>query len=139
LDIAHNTFKQFDKDSNGSLSPDEIKNVLTSLRQDPNSPAFSRCFEKDKNKDNLISFDEFYEIITDIPPPTQTEQWKAFFNLLDFDKNGKITLPELLMVLKELEMDFYDEDVEQMFVDIDINGDGTLSLSELQNYILQKF
>jgi len=56
--------------------------------------------------------------------------------MLDIDGNGKVTAPELCMVLRELGFNFSDYDVESVFISADDDGNGYLSIEELKNLVL---
>jgi len=140
MNTVRKTFRHFDKDGNGVLSKDEVASLLRALRQNPNSSSFTKIFEReDTNNDGVIDFDEFVELISNQPPPEEKEQWDAFFHLLDIDGNGKITAPEMVMVARDLGLGLSDIDVENIFIEADMNGDGFLNMEELKSLLVHSY
>jgi Ca2+-binding EF-hand superfamily protein/catechol 2,3-dioxygenase-like lactoylglutathione lyase family enzyme len=137
LAIVKKTFKHFDVNGDGVLCKEEFAKVLSSLRQNANSPAFAKIFSReDQNDDGVIDFEEFLLIIKDQPPVDALEHWEAFFNLLDIDGNGKITCPEMAMVIREMNFGLHDSHIENLFIEADEDGNGSLTIEELRNFFL---
>jgi len=135
--ILRKTFHHFDKNNDGTLGKDEIRKLLISLRQNPDSSTFAHIFEAiDKDKSGSIDQEEFVQMMTK-EAPTTTATWDAFFHLLDIDGNGKITSPELCMILRELGFQFTDHDIENVFISADDDGNGYLTLDELKKLVLE--
>ena len=64
LDELKQVFDSFDTDGNGSLSPEEVMNVLCSLRMNPNTEDIKSIFiSTDQDVSNTIKFDEFSQWI----------------------------------------------------------------------------
>ncbi|CBY11286.1 unnamed protein product [Oikopleura dioica] len=57
-------FRLFDKDQDGYLNMDELKNALSLVGQD--GSAENLMAASDANKDNKLDFDEFVEMMKDI-------------------------------------------------------------------------
>lgn len=63
---------------------------------------------------------------------TETKKWDVVFKLCDDDNNGQITLPELNSKLSGLGLCLGDDEMEELFLDIDEDGDGKISLDEFK-------
>lgn len=57
-------------------------------------------------------------------------KWKTIFSLCDDDGNGKRQAPELCHKLSDLGLTLNDEELDELFLDMDTNGDGTLDCDE---------
>jgi len=94
------------------------------------------AFDADNN--NAIDFRELVDGLSVFMKGTPDEKLALSFKLYDVDHDGYITQPELERVMTQLSLVFDDEDrsleirelVHRMFDDLDINGDGRLSLHE---------
>jgi len=94
------------------------------------------AFDVDNNK--TIDFQEFVDGLSVFMKGTSEEKLELSFKLYDVDHDGYLTQPELEKVLTKLAAVFTLEEqtleikalVARMFEDLDINGDGRLSLTE---------
>jgi|TARA_B110000977_G_scaffold199405_2_gene286701 Ca2+-binding EF-hand superfamily protein len=73
-------------------------------------------------------------------PPTppklsdlQKREIKSIFVLYDLNENGSLDKKELLEALKDTGYD--DDEIEEMFDDYDVNGDGEISLREFEKML----
>lgn len=57
--------------------------------------------------------------------------------MLDLDGNGKITCAELAMVLREMNIALGDEDLENLFIEMDEDGNGYLTIDEIREFFLK--
>jgi len=130
--IVRKTFKAFDKSGDGIVSRDELRHLLLSLHQTPDESILDEFLAGAES----INLDQFVDIIAKKPPPTE-DQFIAFFNLLDIDKNNKVTAPEFCQVAREIGLELEDSEVDNFFLEADLDGDGTCDLSELRNFFLQ--
>eukprot|EP00928_Gymnodinium_smaydae_P048042 TRINITY_DN32092_c0_g1_i1.p1 TRINITY_DN32092_c0_g1~~TRINITY_DN32092_c0_g1_i1.p1 ORF type:complete len:478 (+),score=76.25 TRINITY_DN32092_c0_g1_i1:82-1515(+) len=60
---------------------------------------------------------------------------KALFNKFDADGSGKISRPELLRVLRELDKNITEHEVEQVLEAADVNHDGCIDYDEFVHWI----
>lgn len=66
---------------------------------------------------------------------TQNADYQATFDLIDVDKDGRITAAELKNLISALGGEVSDEMAEQAVNVIDTDNDGLVSLSELADYL----
>ncbi|KAI9189534.1 hypothetical protein H9P43_000967 [Blastocladiella emersonii ATCC 22665] len=92
----------------------------------------------DANGDKTIDFREFVEGLSVFARGTPEEKLELSFKLYDINRDGYITRKELFKITSQLYSAFYNEDqsarinelVGRLFEDLDVNGDGQLSLTE---------
>ncbi|KAI9216101.1 hypothetical protein BC828DRAFT_394235 [Blastocladiella britannica] len=92
----------------------------------------------DSNGDHRIDFHEFVEGLSVFSRGTPEEKLALSFKLYDIDRDGYVTKRELFKITSQLYSAFYNEDqsariremVARIFDDLDVNGDGQLSLTE---------
>lgn len=68
-------------------------------------------------------------MISDVPENILRE-YKDAFEMFDKDKDGSITAKELAMVMKSLNQEPTDADVEEMINEVDVNGNGKIEYEE---------
>lgn len=95
------TFKAIDKDGNGSLSMQEMKDAFTALPS-VDEQELTRLFaEIDVNNDNRIDYDEFIAAaMTQRLDVSEQAAWVAF-KAFDLNNNGFVSLQELREVLEQ--------------------------------------
>ncbi|KAJ3122693.1 hypothetical protein HK098_002529 [Nowakowskiella sp. JEL0407] len=90
------------------------------------------AFDLDGN--HKIDFREFIQGLSVFMKGTPEEKMELSFRLYDIDKSGSIEPKELIRIMGQMYSAFYNEDqsekirtiVNQIFEDLDINGDGSL-------------
>ncbi|KAJ3068651.1 EF-hand [Rhizoclosmatium globosum] len=102
------------------------------------------AFDTDRNKS--IDFREFIQGLSVFMKGSAEEKMELSFRLYDIDHSGSIEPKELINIMGKMYSEFYHEDqtqkikqaVEQIFADLDINGDGSLSLHEYKLMALKE-
>jgi len=97
---SHKKFNELDKDKKGYVTVDD----LVSIPEVDNNPLRYHIaqFMSDNNENEEISFDSFIKVIDMFKNNKTDEQFKFIFNLLDFDKDGKISSMDMLINFKLL-------------------------------------
>ncbi|KAJ3414244.1 hypothetical protein HDV05_006861 [Chytridiales sp. JEL 0842] len=102
------------------------------------------AFDLDGN--HKIDFREFIQGLSAFMKGTPEEKMNLSFRLYDIDKSGSIEPKELIKIMGQMYSAFYNEDqserirqvVMRIYDDLDINGDGSLSLQEYKLMALKE-
>jgi Ca2+-binding EF-hand superfamily protein len=138
-------FDKTDKDNNGLLSLEELREYLASILKvtpgDEEMTDFISLYDKDGNEE--LDFDEFKSMMTrynglaafKTPKLMNSREARVLEAFLEFDRDGDgfITCSEILSTLREI----YGQDVEEseavhMMEMADKNGDGVVDYEEFK-------
>jgi len=125
-------FGLFDKDNSGTVTADELGEVMRSLGQNPTPQELQDMInEVDEDGNGVIDFQEFLQMMARKMKDSETEdELKEAFKMFDKDGNGTISATELKAVMKNLGENMTDEEVKEMIRDADIDGDGEVNFEE---------
>ncbi|KAL1915918.1 uncharacterized protein VTP21DRAFT_6306 [Calcarisporiella thermophila] len=138
------TFRQTAGRSTESLNEELFKKTLHRVIR-PNSPKddvflerLFKAFDVDNNKE--IDFREFVDGLSAFMKGTSEEKLELSFKLYDMNQDGLVTQEEMIDVMKKLASVLSTEDqsmnitqaVARLFEDVDLNGDGRLTLEEFK-------
>ena len=128
------SFITFDKDSNDSISKEELYVVYKELGANLSNKELDVVFAPaDSNGDNKISFEEFKIIMRELISEKQAKQeLSGLFNLFDKDSSGSISKQELEVALRAFEENHTSEELENIFTESDVNSDHGLSFEEFE-------
>ncbi|KAJ3387061.1 hypothetical protein HDU92_002152 [Lobulomyces angularis] len=145
--------KEFKKRSKDGLSitKDQFRDVLKTQVQCWSAGAqflfLDRLFDAfDLDNSKSIEFNEFIGGLGVFLKGTPEEKMELSFRLYDVDKSGSIEPNELIKIMGQLYSAFFNSDqtahvkqmVNQIFNDLDINGDQSLSISEYKLMALKE-
>ena len=125
-------FDQYDKNKDGKISCDELREVLSALGpQTTYEEAKRAMLEIDKDGNGYIDLDEFAELIVG-GSGCGDKELKDAFDLYDLDKNGLISASELHAVMKKLGQRCSLKDCRKMISSVDKDGDGNVNFEEFK-------
>ncbi len=136
-------FDLFDEDGSGTISREELMAALKVVQTDVSEPQLREMIDAiDVNKDGVISFEEFKEMlgkcnVKRIGEPTE-EEIELVFNMLDKDENHYLAAHELKALVKKIEKDITDSEIEQMITIADEDGDRMLNMMEFKKIMMRK-
>ena len=87
----------------------------------------------DTNGSGVIDYSEFLVAVTDFNYESGYEYFEEAFEYFDIDNNGSITFREVEMFLETDR-----QEAQQIFQEVDANGDGLISKKEFIEILLQK-
>lgn len=140
-EMAHETkqemmeiFKLFDRDNDGSITPDELKHAMNQQGLAPSDEELHRMIaDVDLNGNGKVEFEEFLVMMS---RKTQRlddgDGIDIAFQIFDTDKDGQISSEELKSSMKRLGIDCTDDEIRQMMDAVDENRDGKISRDEFQ-------
>ena len=136
---AYKLFNKFDEDGNGKISLIEFYNGLckvsgNKLKKEEITEVF---YNIDSNRNNYIEQEEFVKAAIDKKIFLSEKMLKFAFNFFDKDKNGSITIEEIIEIFK----DGTDNDKElanelkKIIGQIDKNDDGLINFEEFSIFM----
>ena len=135
-------FALFDKDGSGTISGQELGQVMRSLGQIPtNSELEDMVMEVDSNGNGEIDFPEFCELMGKMngsrgSKEQQEEMLRDAFKVFDKDGGGSISSAELRHVLTNLGDKLTDEEVDEMMREADMDGNGEIDYDEFAKIMM---
>ncbi|WAR19089.1 CALM4-like protein [Mya arenaria] len=117
-------FNNFDSDHSGCICMRECKRLLQYVGLNPTDDEIQEFMKQvDKNNDDEVDFEEFYEYVKTLQDPTG--ELRAAFELYDTNKDGFIDKQELRAILQN-GAECSEEELEDLFKLVDENGDGKI-------------
>lgn len=152
-------FHYLDLNESGTLDWDDFKrgaeNIAEHLGWDPGHVSYNWLFSRrkalweklrkmmDKNSDGVISFQEvmvfFQGLVADIEEHGDVPRYAeghvfTLLQALDIDGSGDLTSDELAAYYKAIGSEV---DPEEVFAQLDLNGDGRITLEELEQLYVE--
>ncbi len=121
-------FKVFDTDLSGSISAEELGQVMRSLGQSPNEIELRNMIkEVDIDLSGTIDFQEFKALMVS-QQGDRTSRLKLAFSVFDEDNSGQITAQELRSVMSQFGLT--DKELDEMLQEVDHDGDASIDFNE---------
>ena len=133
-------FDIFDVDRSGAISVQELLNAMRSLGFDTKNPAiFQMIADMDEDGNGEIEFEEFLDMMTArISDRNTKEDLERVFKLFDDKRTGEISVENLRRVAKELGEDIPEEELREIILRADLDGDGKLTFDDFYAVITKK-
>ncbi|KAG5533360.1 hypothetical protein RHGRI_027521 [Rhododendron griersonianum] len=135
-------FELFDTDGSGTIDAKELNVAMRALGFEMNEELTSdfnltkqqirqMIADVDKDGSGAIDFDEFVHMMTaKIGERDSKEELMKAFHIIDQDKNGKISAPDIQRIAKELGENFTDKDIQEMIEEADRDRDGEVNVDD---------
>lgn len=136
-------FCLFDTDGSGSVSRDEMGNLLLAITHELDEAQLNRlmgdllCGDEDQDE---ITFEAFYNWCHHHireSAHSKDELIEEIFRMVDADASGFITVDEFIAIFKTLGQSLDHDDVRELIYQMDRNDDGKIDLEEFAK-MLQK-
>ena len=133
-EIEHfrNTFKVFDINNDGTITIDELENVLRSMGQNPTREELVDLMnEADIDGNGSIDEHEFLIMMANRKVDEMEEHhFEAAFKVFDKNGDGSISHDEMKIVMKELGDEMTDKEIDDLIEEADEDGDGEIDYDE---------
>lgn len=132
LEELKEAFDIFDKNNDGTISPNEVKDILKALELCSTEEQVSKMMkEADIDGSGGIEFGEFLQLMTKRYQRRDTsEELRRMFVVFDIDKSGTISQEEIKEVLTKMGESITTKEVEDMIAIADNDGDGEVNYEE---------
>ena len=124
-------FNIFDKYSDGAIALDKLILLLKSLKQNLTQNEIKELAETFGNL--KINFNQFLIIMAKRIQKKNIDEDKYFrslFDVMDRNKNGKISIEEIKYLISHSNVDISEEDIKFLTKEADSDGDGLISYDE---------
>ena len=138
-------FALFDKDGEGTISAKEMAKVkralgLHSSRFYTEAELQDLINDYDMDGDGQIGFEEFLIMMEQkMKEKNSEEDIRDTFQVFDKDGNGLISAPELWQVMTILGKNFTNKEIDEMILEVDIDGDGQVNFEEFVAMMTSKW
>ncbi|KAJ3572725.1 hypothetical protein NP233_g2889 [Leucocoprinus birnbaumii] len=142
LTALKDSFKTFDIDGNGTLSPQEITYFLQNFGQAPTPAQVDEIMKRvDVDRNGSIDFDEFVNLMaarSEVTGSTLDEEsdLREAFKMFDKDGNGTINAEELKLTMRNIGVYLTDEELDLMMKEADEDKNGVIDFQEFRRVIM---
>lgn len=135
LAMLKKAFDGFDHEKKGAISTDMVGTILRMMGQTYNARTLHELIEEvDADRSGQLEFEEFVTLaakfITEEDAEAMAKELKEAFRLYDKQGNGFIPTSCLREILRELDDQLTEQDLDNMIDEIDGDGSGTVDFDE---------
>ncbi|ESL10380.1 calmodulin [Trypanosoma rangeli SC58] len=133
-------FAVFDKDSDGSITVDDLGEVFEAIGQKVSRKKLHAMMaEADLDANGVIDFPEFLTLAaTKLNDPEEKElELRRAFSIYDLGNTGFINATDLRFVMGRLGCPLSAAQAFEMIGEADIDGDGRLSFNEFRRVMIE--
>jgi calmodulin len=137
LEEYRDAFNIFDKDNSGDISVAELSGLFKTLGHMVTDKEVKELLDSvDTNRDGVVSFDEFVVLMLKLETQEDSEEEEVIkaFKVFDRDGNGFLSIEEFKYILMTLGDKFSEQQVEEIFNETDLDGDGQIDYMEFINF-----
>jgi Ca2+-binding EF-hand superfamily protein len=130
---TRDAFNFFDQDNTGTVDLNELLKTMQELGMAAKNPGAFRMLTKMSESNARVDFEEFVDMMTArMNYRESTNDLSEVFKMFDSDGTGKISLQNLREVSAEMGEDLADEELMDLLIRADGDGDNELSEAEFQ-------
>merc|ERR1712073_188514 len=129
------TFDQFDKEKQGAISVGTVETILKMMGMHVSSKDLEDIIQEiDEDGSGELEFPEFIQLAAKflIEEDEEEMKWelKEAFRLYDKQGNGYITTNTLKEILREIDSNLTEYNLDQIVEEVDADGSGTIDFDE---------
>merc|ERR1711936_687792 len=129
-------FEMFDADDDGEITLEELQKIMNIHGFFHSDQEMAAMIENvDKNRNGTVDFEEFLEMMVNINE-SLADHYSVVakaFQVFDMNGDGLITAEEIRETMRLLGESVSEDDIREMVVAADSNGDGLIDFSEFSN------
>uniref|UniRef100_A0A182FHY9 EF-hand domain-containing protein n=1 Tax=Anopheles albimanus TaxID=7167 RepID=A0A182FHY9_ANOAL len=132
LKVLRDAFNAFDKEKTGSISTDVVGTILELLGHKLTEEELEEVIEEyDEDESGQLEFDEFVALASCyVTPEEDYESLRAelreVFMMYDKDAKGYLPVEEFKAILRELDGEVPEDELDEIVDEIDADGSGTV-------------
>ena len=133
-------FNMFDNNQDGTITREKLGNLMRKLNQTVTEDDLKDMISVvDTKGDGKINFEEFVAMMEKRKDEADTEQEIInAFRVFDKDGNGLISKAELTNIMSILGDTLSNEEIEEMIIEADVDGDGFINYEEFVRMMMAK-
>uniref|UniRef100_T1GSK7 EF-hand domain-containing protein n=1 Tax=Megaselia scalaris TaxID=36166 RepID=T1GSK7_MEGSC len=133
--VLQKAFNSFDSQKIGSISTETVADILRLMGQPFDKKILDELIEEvDEDKSGRLEFGEFVQLaakfIVEEDAEAMQKELREAFRLYDKQGNGFIPTSSLREILKELDDQLTEQDLDNLIEEIDSDGSGTVDFDE---------
>ncbi|XP_055610004.1 troponin C isoform X1 [Uranotaenia lowii] len=135
VELLKNAFNAFDQEKNGYIGTEMVGTILSMLGHSLDDKLLKEIIDEvDADGSGELEFEEFCTLaarfLVEEDAEAMQQELKEAFRLYDKEGNGYITTDVLREILKELDSNLTNDDLDMMIEEIDSDGSGTVDFDE---------
>ena len=135
LDKFKEEFDLLDVDGNGSISADELKQIMVTVDDTVSDENIKDMMDDaDLNTDGVIDFQEFGKMMRQLLKENLLDEFQRY----DKDANGTVSVSELTQVLHKFCIVISDDNLNGMITETDQCGDGRINFEKFMSLMINK-
>jgi len=138
LEVFKGAFSRYDKQNNATIRYKSLIKALRKLGQNPTEDnVYSILNTLHSMGKEVIQFIDFVKIFIFISSDVD-EVIREAFSVFDTDGSGSITHEEFRVQIQSVKADITPEEVDEIILEADVNGDGEIDLLEFSRMLQEK-
>lgn len=133
--MLRKAFDMFDKNKKGVIHTNMVATILRTMGQTFEERDLKDIIEEiDSDGSGELEFDEFLTLaarfLVEEDTEAMQEELREAFRLYDKEGNGYINVSDLREILRALEDNMSEDELDEMIAEIDTDGSGTVDFDE---------
>jgi len=133
--MLRKAFDMFDKENKGFIHTDMVSTILRTMGQTFEDRDLKDLIDDiDTDGSGELEFDEFLQLaarfLVEEDSEAMQEELREAFRLYDKEGNGYINVSDLREILRALEDNMGEDELDEMIAEIDTDGSGTVDFDE---------